>query len=280
MQAGLEKLESWQASIWGYWEMVKGQGQAVDVKKEVANRIRQYKHGIERVGKMLKDGKRTKFVVVCIAEFLSISESRRLLQELAKHEVSANNVVVNQLVNQVLSQDELAQLKSILGASNPQLFDRVSAVSALTNARYEIQRKYLGVLRGSPEAEGLRIVEVPLLSSEITGPAKLLEFSQFLIPKGYRASPTDSPKLLVNREIRPNVLYERSVDMGFIEGEKVELCELHKSPQYNGKIGEVVKVSEDGRVVIRVRDPEGTKFKILSLRPENLQVIKQSERFL
>jgi arsenite-transporting ATPase len=280
MQAGLEKLESWQASIWGYWEMVKGQGQAVDVKKEVANRIRQYKHGIERVGKMLKDGKRTKFVVVCIAEFLSISESRRLLQELARHEVSANNVVVNQLVNEVLSQDELVQLNSIIGESNPALLDRVSAVSALTNARYEIQQKYLRVLRGSPEAEGMRIVEVPLLPSEITGPANLLEFSQFLIPKGYRASPTDSPKLLANRDTRPNVLYERSVDMGFIEGEKVELRDLHKSPQYNGKIAEVVKVSEDGRVVIRVRDPEGTKFKILSLRPENLEVIKQSERFL
>ena len=280
MQAGLEKLESWQASIWGYWEMVKGQGQAVDVKKEVANRIRQYKHGIERVGKMLKDGKRTKFVVVCIAEFLSISESRRLLQELARHEVSANNVIVNQLVNEVLSQDELVQLNSIIGESNPALLDRVSAVSALTNARYEIQQKYLKVLRGSPEAEGMRIVEVPLLPSEITGPANLLEFSQFLIPKGYRASPTDSPKLLANRDTRPNVLYERSVDMGFIEGEKVELRDLHKSPQYNGKIAEVVKVSEDGRVVIRVRDPEGAKFKILSLRPENLEVIKQSERFL
>jgi ribosomal protein L21E len=46
---------------------------------------------------------------------------------------------------------------------------------------------------------------------------------------------------------------------------------LTKSPEYNGRVGEVVKLSEDGRVVIRVKDPSTGKFKVLSLRPENLE---------
>jgi arsenite-transporting ATPase len=279
MQAGLAKLESWQSTIWNYWEMVKGQGQAVDVKKEVANRIRQYKHGIERVGKMLKDGKRTKFVVVCIAEYLSISESRRLLQELKRHEVSASNIVVNQLVRETLSDGELSEIKGLIGQTRPDLVQRISAVSALSNARNSIQRKYLGLLKNSDEAKGLRIVEVPLLPSEITGPAKLLEFSQYLIPKGYRQGELECPSPLLNREHRASLLYERSLDLGFVEGEKVELCNLNKSPHYNGKIGEVVKVTEDGRVVIRVKDPETGKYKVLSLKPDNLQVVPR-EKFL
>ena len=280
MQAGLAKLENWQSTMWSYWEMVKGQGQAVDVKKEVASRIRQYKHGIERVGKMLKDAKRTKFVVVCIAEYLSISETRRLLQELKRHEVAASNVVVNQLVIYVLSAEDLQNLRSSLPKEKASLADKVEAVSALSNARNAIQQKYLGVLKSSPEAAKLRIVEVPLLPSEITGPVKLLEFSQFLIPQGYRQG-AERPQPLSHREEKANLLYERSVDMGFVEGEKVVLCNLNKSPHYNGKVGEIVKVSEDGRVVIRVKDPETNKFKVLSLRPDNLAVMKPGdEKFL
>jgi arsenite-transporting ATPase len=282
MQAGLAKVESWQSTIWSYWEMVKGQGQAVDVKKEVAKRIRQYKHGIERVGKMLVDAKRTKFVVVCIAEFLSISESRRLLQELKRHNVSACNIVVNQLVNEVLLDEDLAALRNSLSSSNPTLVSKIAAVSALSNARHAIQQKYLNILKTSPEADGMRIVQVPLLPSEITGPSKLLEFSQYLIPANLRDNNAAGPQLLTNREQRPNLLYERSVDMGFVEGEKVELCNLHKSPHYNGRIGDIVKVTDDGRVVIRVKDLDTGKYKVLSLKPDNLHVVEKEteERFL
>jgi arsenite-transporting ATPase len=274
--------------MWSYWEMVRGKGQAVDVKKEVARRIRAYKHGIERVGKMLRDAKRTKFVVVCIAEFLSISETRRLLSELQRHHVCASNVVVNQLVNQVLSDQELTDLKASLpkDKQSSSLFEKIKAVAALSSARHAIQAKYLSVLKSSTEAAMLPIVEVPLLPSEITGPEKLIEFSQFLIPKDYRPA-GERPQLLVNREGKKNVLYERSVELGFVPGEQIKLVNLHKSPQYNGNIGEVIKVSEDGRVVIRVKDSESNKFKVLSLKPDNLQVLSRetssddvSDRFL
>lgn len=271
MQAGLSKLESWQSSLWSYWEMVRGKGQAIDVKKEVARRIRSYKHGIERVGKMLRDSKRTKFVVVCIAEFLSVSETQRLLQELDKHKVCASNVVVNQLVNEVMSEEDISSIKNSLPKGKEYLWEKVKAVSLLSNARNAIQSKYLKVLKSSQEAQNLPIVEVPLLPSEITGPEKLLEFSQFLVPKNYR-QPGQRPQLLIEREEKKNVLYERSVDLGFVPGEQIRLVNLHKSPQYNGNLGEVVKVSEDGRVVIRVKDNDSNKFKVLSLKPDNLEL--------
>ena len=272
MQAGLQKLESWQSTIWGYWEVIKGQGQAVDVKKEVARRIKSYKHGIERVGMMLRDSRRTKFVVVCIAEYLSISETRRLLQELRRHQVSAGNVIVNQLITQTLSEPDISQLRSILKPSP--LLEKIEAVSALTSARNAIQTKYLQQLKESQEAHGLGIIEVPLLPSEITGPGKLLEFSLHLIPQGFRSDSEiiQGPAVITERDDEGSVLYgDAESEPSFTEGEKVVLINLNKSPQYNGRIGEVIKMSEDGRVVIRVKDPSSNKFKVLSLRAENLE---------
>jgi arsenite-transporting ATPase len=272
MQAGLQKLESWQSTIWGYWEVIKGQGQAVDVKKEVARRIKSYKHGIERVGMMLRDSRRTKFVVVCIAEYLSISETRRLLQELRRHQVSAGNVIVNQLITQTLSEPDIAQLRSIVKPSP--LLEKIEAVSALTSARNAIQTKYLQQLKESQEARGLGIIEVPLLPSEITGPGKLLEFSLHLIPQGFRSDSEiiQGPAVITERDDEGSVLYgDAESEPSFTEGEKVVLINLNKSPQYNGRIGEVIKMSEDGRVVIRVKDPSSNKFKVLSLRAENLE---------
>ena len=285
MQAGLQKLESWQSTIWGYWEVIKGQGQAVDVKKEVAKRIKSYKHGIERVGMMLRDSKRTKFVVVCIAEYLSISETRRLLQELKRHEVSASNVIVNQLITETLTPGELSDLRNVL-KSSPPLLSKIEAVSALTSARNSIQQKYLKQLKESHEARGLGIIEVPLLPTEITGPPKLLEFSLHLIPPGYRseAEKLQGPLLITDRDDEGSVLYgDAQSEPSFTEGEQVVLVNLTKSPQYNGKVGEVIKMSEDGRVVIRVKDPSSNKFKVLSLRAENLESISQNQssaRFL
>ena len=158
------------------------------------------------------------------------------------------------------------------------LVRRIETGSALSNARNLIQQKYLKALKTAPEACNLPIVEVPLLPSEITGPEKLLEFSNFLVPKGYRAAAR--PQLLVDRQAKATVLYERSVEMGFVEGEKVRLCNLNKSPHYNGVVGEVAKVSQDGRIVIRVKDPESEKFKVLSLKPDNLEVLSQQTKFL
>jgi len=186
INAGLEKLESWQSTIWGYWQMIKGGGDSniVNAKKEISLRLRRYKHSIGKVAKMLQDTQRTRFVLVCIAEFLSISESRRLLDELKQQKVMASHIIVNQLVQIEFTPNEVqAVLKT---QTNPSLSEKVKAALFLTSARHGIQSKYLTELKQSREAKGLTICEVPLMSNEVTGADALRKFSNYLVSEKFQ----------------------------------------------------------------------------------------------
>ena len=64
---------------------------------------------VRRIGGILKNQSATNFVVVCIAEFLSINETKRLLGQLQTDGVGCSHVVVNQLVVNSLSEAGLMQ---------------------------------------------------------------------------------------------------------------------------------------------------------------------------
>jgi arsenite-transporting ATPase len=173
LEKAFEKFNAVKAKFGGLFAQISGMVQP-DTEQKVLGKLEQAKKTIEAVNAQFKDPEQTTFVCVCISEFLSVYETERLVQELAKYEIDVRNIVVNQ----VLFPEDSA------GSSGS------SHACKKCLARRRMQAKYLEQIASL--YEDFHVVYVPQLDDEVRGVAAITQFSEKLVQNA--PAPPPPPK--------------------------------------------------------------------------------------
>lgn len=127
---------------------------------EISSKVEEMDSVAKEISTIFQDRRRSTFVCVCIAEFLSVYETERLVQELSKVGIGVRNIVVNQVIRATDVGD-------------------LQRAEALYKARIAMQAKYLEQLV-ELYGEDFHLTPMPLLHGEVRGAAALESYSDLL----------------------------------------------------------------------------------------------------
>ncbi|MFH4982691.1 hypothetical protein AB6A40_009400 [Gnathostoma spinigerum] len=169
IEKGLEKIMSFESSFSLIVSQVGGILGADNVSvSETTKKLKETQEVVSKINSQFRDPDLTTFVCVCIAEFLSLYETERLIQELAKQNIDTHNIIVNQLLFPDKDSSGCVKCKKCL-------------------ARYNIQQKYLKQI--DDLYDDFNVTKLPLLEQEVRGPEHIRRFSEYLVhPYGSETS--------------------------------------------------------------------------------------------
>lgn len=93
LNKGFRKIIDMKDKIGGMFSSILGQDTSM-----MQDRLGNIQKDIEELSRQFKNPNLTSFVCVCIPEFLSVYETERLVQELARYEIDVSNIIVNQVL--------------------------------------------------------------------------------------------------------------------------------------------------------------------------------------
>ena len=175
LEKAFEKFTAIKSKFSGLFTQMSGMVQPATEEK-MLSKLEQAKATIELINAQFKDPDQTTFVCVLIPEFLSLFETERLVQELAKYEISVNNIVVNQVLFP----------EAVAGSTAGH------AECGKCLARRRMQAKYLEQITALYGSD-FHVVFMPLLDEEVRGVAAIEQFSaKLLVPSAAPPKPAPS----------------------------------------------------------------------------------------
>uniref|UniRef100_A0A0X3NQF4 ATPase ASNA1 homolog n=2 Tax=Schistocephalus solidus TaxID=70667 RepID=A0A0X3NQF4_SCHSO len=178
MESGLTKLISLKSTIAPIMNQMMsfiGAGNPMgseDISQALESRL----PVVREITRQFKDPSQTTFVCVCIAEFLSMYETERLVQALAAQEIDIHNIIVNQLLfpNLPIEDGDEAKKKPISDCR-------------MCLARHRIQSKYLEQILEL--YDDMHVIQLPQLEEEVRGVDRVRAFSKHLLTPYIRPAP-------------------------------------------------------------------------------------------
>ncbi|KAM7535377.1 hypothetical protein Aperf_G00000096158 [Anoplocephala perfoliata] len=151
---------------------------AVLAPEELSQAIEERLPIVREITQQFKDANQTTFVCVCIAEFLSMYETERLVQALAEQDIDIHNIIVNQLLFPNLdSEGDLLDVK-------------VPTDCMMCKARHRIQSKYLEQILDL--YDDMHVTQLPQLEHEVRGKDRICAFSRYLLSPYVRPPQNES----------------------------------------------------------------------------------------
>ncbi|EKX72346.1 arsenical pump-driving ATPase, putative [Theileria equi strain WA] len=154
---------------------------------EMFEKVKELKSTITLTMEQMKNPDLTTFVCVCIPEFLSVYETERLVQYLARNDIDCSYIIINQILNYfdlgdsiIKAQNSLDDIKEETREIFRNLLELIKEQQSMLKGRVSIQKKYIDDIKELYD-NYFNIVAIPQYKDEVRGSEAIKEFSKILL---------------------------------------------------------------------------------------------------